>query len=217
MAEKPDPWDQEIRRLLAGTEAEIGEALAWISDFYTGPICGGIRRHFRWFPAEDLADAWQNTLLVVFEKRLGEKAGYDATHRPIPVDRPETPLLRYLEQGRAHAERRLQALCETLPDEAKPDETQTEEWAELFHLVDKAIIDLPPVQQMVWVAYRELGFSATNEQLLKRLKETTKPRKPWTKTSVRRGKEEGRKKLRRILKKRGYVWSVPTNPSSRWA
>ena len=216
MAEKPDPYDQEIRRLLAGTEEEIGEALAWISDLYTGPICGGIRRHFRWFPAEDLADAWQTTLLVVFEKALARKLD------------TEQPILRFLWtvlkrrccdilNKDASCKKRLQAFGKTLANEAKPDKTQTEDWGELFHLVDKAITDLPPVQQMVWVAYRELGFSATDEQLLKQLRETTKPKKPWTKTSVRRGKEEGRKKLRRILKKRGYVWSVPTTPSSRWA
>ncbi len=216
MAEKPDPYDQEIRRLLAGTEAEIGEAIAWISEVYTGPICGGIRRQFRWFPAEDLADAWQETLVVVF-----------ATATAGRLD-TEQPILRFLWtvlkrrccdflNKDARRKKALQAFCTTLADEAKPEQPQTAEWAELFHLVDKAISDLPPVQQMVWVAYRELGFSATNEQLLKELKATTKPRKPWTITSVRRGKEEGRKKLRRILKKRGYLWSVPTNPSSRWA
>ena len=216
VAEKPDPWDQEIRRLLAGTKAEIDEALARISDRYTWPICGGIRRHFRWFPAEDLADAWQSTLLVVFEKALAKKLD---TAQPIArflwivMKRRCCDIL----NKDARCRKGLQALGETLRNEVKPDETQTEDWAELFHLVDKALIDLPTVQQMVWVAYRDLGFSATDEQLLERLRETTKPRKPWTKTSVRRGKEEGRKKLRRILKKRGYVWSVPTNPSSRWA
>jgi DNA-directed RNA polymerase specialized sigma24 family protein len=216
VAEKPDPRDQEIRRLLAGTEEEIREDLAWISEFYTGPICGRIRRNFRWFPADDLAEAWQDTLLLVFEKAV---AGELDTAQPIE------PFLWIVLKRRccdilnkdARNKRRLQALWEMLPGEARSDETQTGEWAELFHLVDKAIVDLPLVQRMVWVAYRELGFSATNKELLKRLRETTKPRKPWTETSVRRGKEEGRKKLRRILKKRGYVWSVPTNPSSRWA
>jgi DNA-directed RNA polymerase specialized sigma24 family protein len=195
---------------------EIDEALARISEIYTGPICGGIRRHFRWFPDEDMADAWQNTLLVVFENALAKKLD---TAQPIARFLWIVMKRRCCDILNKHARCRkaLQALGETLRNEVKPDETQTEEWAELFHLMDKALIDLPPVQQMVWVAYRDLGFSATDEQLLERLRETTKPRKPWTKTSVRRGKEEGRKKLRRILKKRGYVWSVPTNPSSRWA
>lgn len=216
MAQKPDPYDQEIRRLLAGSKEEISEALAWISEFYTGPICGGIRRNFRWFPAEDLAEAWQDTLLAVFEK---------AVARELDTAKPIVPFLWTVLKRRccdilnkdARNKRRLQALWKMRPDEAQSDETRTEEGAELFHWVDKAIVDLPPVQRMVWVAYRELGFSATSKELLKLLRKTTKPRNPWTKTSVRRGKEEGRKKLRRILQKRGHVWSVPTNPSSRLA
>ncbi|MCU0872721.1 MAG: hypothetical protein MUE50_10295 [Pirellulaceae bacterium] len=220
MAEKPDPYDREIRRLLAGTEEEIREALAWISVRYTKPMCGWIRRHFRWFPSEDMADAWQNTLLLVLEKAL--KRQLDTTQKITPFvwtvfKRRCCDIL----NRDARCKRGLEALRETLADGGLPEgrfteEGLAEEWAVVFHVVDKAILRLPRVQRMVWIAYRDHGYSATEEQLLHYLRET-KPDKDWTKTSVRRAKQEGRKKLRRILQKRGYVWPVPTNSSSRWA
>jgi DNA-directed RNA polymerase specialized sigma24 family protein len=220
VAEKPDPYDREIRRLLAGTEAEIREALARIFVRYTKPMCGWIRRQFRWFPPEDMADAWQNTLLIVLEKAL--KRQLDTTQKITPF--VWTVFRRrccdILEQG-TRCKTGLEALRETLADEGQlegrfVEEGLAGEWAVVFHVVDKAVLRLPRVQRMVWMAYRELGYSATDDQLLRFLRET-QPDKDWTKASVRRAKQEGRKKLRRILQKRGYVWPVPTNPSSRWA
>ena len=103
-----------------------------------------------------------------------------------------------------------------LPAAASPEGSGLEHRVELFHLVDKAILKLSPVRRMIWEAYRDLGFCATDEKLLEVLSQTA-PGRHWTPASVRRGKQEGRKKLRKTLQKRGDVWSVPINPSSRMA
>lgn len=204
MAERPGPDDEGIRRLLEGSEAEIREGVARISDRFSGIVCGGIRRSFRWVSHEDLADAWQATLLAVLEKALT---------REWDTKRPLLGLLWVIAKRRccdvlnaaAGQKATYQAFAAALADEVGPDETLRVEWAEAFHVLDRAILSLPPVQRAIWLAYQSLGFCATDEQLFEALSQTAKRGEPWTKDSIRRGKQEGRDKLRKILQKRGYL------------
>lgn len=179
MAERPDPDDEEIRRLLEGGPADIREGVARIFDRYTGIVCGGIRRTFRWLAHEDLADAWQNTLVAVLEKAL---TGALDTKRPligllwVIVSRRCCDVLNTAARQRTA----FQAYSAAVANAVGLDETVGVEWAEAFHVLDKAILDLPPVQRAIWVAYRDAGFCATDEELFEALSKTSKRRKPWT-------------------------------------
>ncbi len=204
MAESPDLDDEEIRRLLGGSEAEIRAGVARISDRYCGIVCGGMRRNFRWISPEDLADVWQSTLLAVLEKALT---------RELDVKRPLIGLLWVIATRRccdvlnAAARRKaaFQAFSATVAEAVGPDDALRVEWAEAFHVLDKTILGLPPVQRAIWLAYQGLGFCATDEELFEVLSKTPKRGKPWTNDSIRRGKQEGRDKLRTMLQKRGYL------------
>ncbi len=164
MVESPGLDDEEIRRLLEGSEAEIRAGVGRISDRYCGIVCGGMRRSFRWISPEDLADVWQSTLLAVLEKALT---------RELDVKRPLIGLLWVIATRRccdvlnAAARRKaaFQAFSETVAEVVGPDDALRVEWAEAFHVLDKAILGLPPVQRAIWLAYQGLGFCATDEEL----------------------------------------------------
>lgn len=208
MAEKSKPEDesvdQKIQRLLAGTDEEIRLGVARIFECYSGPICARVRRTFRWLPHEDLADAWQTTVIMVWQRAVARKLD---TKRPIfgflcvVMSRRCSDILTRAYRHKAS----FQAFAEAVANNKAPDETLRIEWAEAFHVIDKAIPRLPCVQRAIWLAYREKGYCATDEELLDVLLHTPKRGKPWTIDSVRRGKQEGRDKLRRILERRGYL------------
>jgi len=100
----------------------------------------------------------------------------------------------------------LRHLSQEGGDESEDEDAFTEEWAVIYQRVDRAILKLSAVRRAVWMAYRDLGYSATIEELLAVL-QATRPERHWTENSVRRARQEGRKKLRaflgKFLKKRG--------------
>lgn len=170
---------------------------------------GRIRRDFRWLPPEDLRDAWQTAVLTVWEKIAARQLAEPDAIAPLLWTVFRCRCCDVLtREGRC--KRGLERLRQTLQDEGlargmEAEEGLADEWLVVYHLVDKGIQALSRVRRAVWIAYRELGYSATIEQIREHL-ERTRPDRKWTIDSVRRARQGGRNRLREFLKKRGYPW-----------
>jgi len=169
-----------------------------------------MRREFRWLSPEDLADAWQTALLTVWEKIAARKLVEPGAIAPMlwtVFRRRCCDVLNREDRCQRGLERFRQTLAdEEMFGESEDEDVFAEEWSVIYQRVDRAILKLSAVRRAVWMAYRDLGYSATIEELLAVL-QATRPERHWTENSVRRARQEGRKKLRaflgKFLKKRG--------------
>ncbi len=209
MPEEPGSKDQEIAQPAEQDDYDrLCSAFAVISENEAPGMWGRIRSDFRWLPAEDLQDAWQTAVLTVWKKIAARKLVEPDAIAPMLWTVLRRRCCDVLTRER-RCKRGWERLRETLLAEGLTSGLEAEEgedeWAVVYHLVDKVIQSLSPVRRAVWIAYRDLGYSATIEQIAKHL-ERTRPDREWTIDSVRRARQEGRDKLRKLLRKRGYPW-----------
>ena len=62
-------YDDNIKLLLWGNEAEIREGFALIDKHLRDPICGWLRvNYYPGISADDLADLWQDTLVELLKQ-----------------------------------------------------------------------------------------------------------------------------------------------------
>lgn len=207
--EEPGSKDQEIAQPAKKDAYDrLCRAFAVISENEAPGMWGRIRSRFRWLPPEDLRDAWQTAVLTVWEKIATQELAEPDAIAPMLWTVFRCRCCDVLtREGRC--KRGLERLRQTLQTEGLTSGLEAEEgadeWAVVYHLVDKGIQSLSPVRRAVWIAYRDLGYSATIEQLANH-SERTRPDREWTIDAVRRARQEGRDKLRKFLKKRGYPW-----------
>lgn len=210
--EQPNSVEAEIARLLAGPsldslsgedrdkrEEEARRAIELAYRHFSERKRRAARSRFPYLSSEELADAWVDALMGVMRKALrGEfdaEGSLSALLRIAFVCRCKDRIKRRVRRGH-------ERMWEEVTDFAERNRVPPEAVDDVYRVLNEAIAELPPAQRTVWLAYRDLGFAATSFELAVYL--TQRTGRTWTVTSVRRARQDGRKKLRKILHRRGY-------------
>jgi DNA-directed RNA polymerase specialized sigma24 family protein len=205
--------EQHVRGLLVGTDEEIGEALGLIDRHLRSRVCGWLRRRFPGLAPDDLASAWAETLVGIWEA---------ARDRRFDPGRPLLPWLCHIAHARAvdHTRRattRAEALAAVavalrssqagqrwqLLDEA--------ERAEVLQLIRDAIAQLPAQQQRVLDVFVAHYPETRSMKVLQREVSRVTGRAE-TLAAVKRALQEGRRKVRAFLRTKGYAIEHRGNP-----
>jgi DNA-directed RNA polymerase specialized sigma24 family protein len=197
-----------VRRLLAGTGADIDEALGLIEAHLRDRLCNWLRGLFPGLTAEDLADAWQETLVGVL--RAARARRFDPA-RPlapwlgqIAYARTADVLRRATAYGRAVAaagdRARRQAACRDRCGARDPEDVLLRELAAL--LDEAGAVLLSDWQRLVFRVFREHHPDSLRAEVLWR--EVSRVAPGRTPGAVRRAMQEVRAKFRPFLRGKGY-------------
>jgi len=201
MGPKSDLEDRIIR-LLLGDDRDVENGIELIHDSYSDSIGCWIQRGFGSLSAEDVADAWQETLLcivrMVVDRQFQENGSIFALlcsimrRRSIDVLNANKRYQNALERYRH---------CVGRSDEVANVDPLFRD--EVFHLICEATESLPPKQKTVWDAYRGCGFAVRNlVELVEAVAKATGVRP--SEDSIRRARQEGRDKIREHLRRKDY-------------
>jgi len=191
-------------------EAEIREGFTLIEKHLRDPICGWLRvNYYPGISADDLADLWQETLVEFLKQIRGDKY---TGERKVFTDLCRIISTNAIDNRRRHKSREklMQAVGEALRG------TQTgQKWKdcdpatrrEVLQLIREAATTLPEKQRQVLEAFVANFPESQDMQELRRMtSELTGTEE--TVASVKGNLREARKKLRGILRRKGYG---PTN------
>ncbi len=198
---RQDP-EEQIKGLLLGDESDVASGIALIHQSYGQVIGCWIERCFCSLSPEDVADAWQDTLFclvqMVADQQFQQEGSLFALlsgimrWRSIDLLNANTKYQQSLDRYREKV-----ACC---GDVADVDPLFLDE---VFHLISEGIDNLPARQKTVWEAYRACGFSVRNlSELVEAVEKATGVSQ--THNSVRRARQEGRDKIRKHLRRKGY-------------
>ncbi len=203
-----DEIDDEIRlHLTCGNEDEIERGFELLHAQYQKPICGWLRRnHFPGMSAEDLKDLWSETLLEFYAEVKSGK--YDGTRRVF------SDLCRIIQTNgidlrrkKKSNEKRLQIVGETLRDtqvNEKWRQREAEDRQVILEMILDEVSKLSPKQKVALEAYiNNFPESADMQQLRKFTSDLTGVEE--TLASVKRGLQEGRRKIRNMLARKGII------------
>jgi DNA-directed RNA polymerase specialized sigma24 family protein len=205
--------EEDVRGLLAGTDEEIGRALALIDRHLRRRLCGWLRRRFPGLASDDLANAWAETLVGAWEA---------ARARRFDPGRPLVPWLCHIANARAvdytrRATTRAEALAAVAV--ALRASQAGRQWqllgegerAEVLQLIRAAIDQLPDQQRRVldvFVAhYPETRSMTALQREVSRMSGRAE-----TLAAVKRALQEGRRKVRAFLRTKGYAVEKRGNP-----
>jgi DNA-directed RNA polymerase specialized sigma24 family protein len=197
--------EEQVRLLLIGTEEEIGQALSLIDNHLRRRICAWLRKQQAWMSSEDLADAWQETLMGVFKAVRAER--FD----------PNLPLIPWLlsiasargidkRRRKISSERALAAVGEALRGTRLGrvwEVRLAEERNEILACVRTKILGMPEKQRRVMQVFDE-GYPDTKDMQVLRVEVSKVSGQEETLASVKRALQEARLKLRECLKAKGY-------------
>jgi DNA-directed RNA polymerase specialized sigma24 family protein len=210
MASAPEPGaaapfdEPAVRLLLAGGAKGVGEGVALIERHLGAPMCRWIGRRFPGLSAEDVADAWAETLLRVL------RAARAGRFRP---QRPLLPWLRRIAQARAVDLVRRRASCESALAALRQGFGRAEcrrdplpaaaEARDALALARAAIATLPRRQRLVVQAFFDHYPESSRLAALCR-EVSRRSGASESRAAVKRALREGLCKLRAFLLERGY-------------
>jgi len=196
-----DPEDQ-IKALLLGDERDIERGIELIHRTYAEAIACWIQRGLCSLSPEDLADAWQRTLLCIARMAVNKKFQQDGSLFALLSSVMRRRAIDILNNNTKYQEA-LEKYREKVTSSAEVTGSDPLFLDELFHLISERIDGLPPKQKIVWEAYRECGFSVRAlPELVKAVEKATGLVE--SEDSVRRARQGGRDKLREYLKRKDY-------------
>jgi DNA-directed RNA polymerase specialized sigma24 family protein len=197
--------DQEARRLLRGSAAEIGQGLTLIDRELHARCCAALRKRFPWLGAEDVTDVWQETLLRVLEAARSPDFDW------------EPPLLPWLwtvahdlavDLSRRQAA--WQAAVAAVGEALRASQTGTNwkllseaERHEIMQEVAAADGTLSARQRLVYLLFVE-GYPATGDMEVLRKAVSRATGEEESLGSVKRVLQEARRKVQKPLRARGY-------------
>jgi DNA-directed RNA polymerase specialized sigma24 family protein len=205
--------EEDVRGLLAGTDEQIAEALALIDRHLRRRLCGWLRRRFPGLPADDLANAWAETLVGAWQA---------ARARRFDPGRPLLPWLCHIANARAvdHTRRaasRAEALAAV--GAALRASQAGRRWQllgagereEVLGLIRAAIEDLPGQQRRVLEVFvAHYPETRSRAAMLREVSRVTG--RAETLAAVKRALQEGRRKVRAFLRGKGYAIELRGNP-----
>ena len=206
MGTTEDSFDEEqVRLLLIGTEEEIGQALSLIENHLRRRICVWLRKQQAWMSSEDLADAWQETLMGVCKAVRAKR--FDANQPLIPW-LLSIASARGIDQRRRKTSRKraLAAVGEALRGTRVGrvwEVRLAEERNEILACVRAEILRLPEKQRRVMQVFDE-GYPDTKDMQVLRVEVSKVSGQEETLASVKRALQEARRKVRDCLKAKGY-------------
>jgi len=200
-------YDDDIKLMLScGDDADIRDGFTLIDKHLRDPICGWLRvNYYPGISADDLADVWQETLAeLLIQVRAGKYTG----ERKVFTDLCRIISTNAIDQRRRHRSRDklMHAVGEALRG------TQTnQKWTEadpivrreVLRLIREAAATLPEKQRQVLEAFvANFPESQEMQELRRFTSELTGAEE--TVASVKGNLREARKKLRGILRRKGY-------------
>lgn len=196
-----DPEDQ-IKSLLLGDEKDIGDGIDLIHRNYGEAICCWILHYFCSLSPDDVADAWQDALLGIAQMAINGQF-----RRNGSVFALVSSIMRWRSIDVLNANTRHQQTLQKYRENVTYTDEVTEVAPlfvdEVFHLICEAIETLSPRQKLVWEVYRDCGFAVRDlSELVKAVEDLTGVSQSHD--SVRRARQEGREKIRKYLRRKGY-------------
>lgn len=197
--------DKEIRRLLAGSEGELAEALTLIDRQLRDRMCGWLHKRCPLMDAETLANTWSEAILCLLQ---AIRAGRFDPARPLLPWLCQTLHARAVDHARRSRCRQdvLTMLGVALRQRrVQPSgiAASAEERREVVQLIREAIGRLPAQQQLVLQVFVDhYPDSASMERLREEVGRASG--RTETLASVKRALQEARVKVRAFLRRKGY-------------
>lgn len=202
--------DEDIRlRLVAGGDGDIREAFVIIDRQYRVPICAWVRKHY--YPGmsvDDLAEMWQDTMMELLKKvRDGKYAG----EQRVFSDLCQIISRNTIDLRRKHRTRERvlddigKTLSGTLTGERWKD-AHPEQRLEVLELIRQEGTTLPEKQRQVLEAFIA-HFPETEDMQALRRYTSELTGKEETLAAVKGAIAVVRRKLRAVLKRKGYGFS----------
>ena len=201
--------DEDIRlRLVAGGDNDIRGAFVLIDKQYRIPICAWVRKYYPGMSVEDLAEMWQDTMVELLKKVHGGK--YEGEQK-VFSDLCQIISRNTIDLRRKHRtrERVLDDIGKTLAGTLTGDHwknTQPEQRLELLELIRQAGTTLPDKQRQVLEAF-VANFPETEDMQALRRYTSELTGKEETLAAVKGAIAVVRRKLRAVLKRKGYGFS----------
>jgi DNA-directed RNA polymerase specialized sigma24 family protein len=197
--------DEEARLLLLGSEEEKRRGFTLINDHLSAPVCGWLRRkRFPGLSSRQLADLWVDTLIeLMAEVKSGKYDGETKLFSYLCQVTLTNAIDRYRKQKR---DKIVQAIGDALAGTdaggfwkgLTPPERR-----EAMALIQDAVPGLPTKQKQVLQAFiSNFPESQDMHQLRKFTSELTGAEE--TLAAVKRALQEGRRKVRTVLTRKGY-------------
>lgn len=194
--------EDQIKPLLLGDEGEVGDGINLIHQSYAETIGCWIQRCFCSLSADDVADAWQETLFCIAQMVADGQFSQDGSLYALLSSIMRWRSIDVL-NGKTKYEQSLEEYREKAAHSVEVMDVDPLFLDEVFHLISEGIETLPPRQKIVWEAYRECGFSIRNlSELVEAVEKATGVNE--THDSIRRAQQEGRDKIREYLRRKGY-------------
>ncbi len=203
--------DETVRLFLScGTAAEIQEGFALIEKNLRDPVCGWVRTDYAGISPEDLADVWQESLIELFKQ---VKAGKYTGERKVFTDLCQIIHANGIDQRRRHKSR--ENLHKAISDALRGTQSG-QKWKdsdpvhrhEILNLIREAGAQLVGKQRIVLEAFVANFPESLDMQELKRFTSAMTGEEE-TLASVKGALREVRKKLRKVLSRKGYDYSKP--------
>lgn len=195
--------DPEVRRLLAGDEREVAQAFDQLEKTLRGDFMRGVRRRLPGLGAEDVADAWQETLKDLLEALRGGRLDLLRDLRPwmwTVFQRNSFEQVGRVQRQRRAWERVNERLRGTSVG-ALVDALSPEERSRLLAGIRGVVEGMPPRQKLVIQTFlEEYPLTENHEALRRRVSERTGREETFS--SVKRAFEEARFKITSLLKPR---------------
>ena len=197
--------ERKVKRLLQGEYRDVAQALGQIMDHLRDGLCGWLRRHFPGLSPEDLADAWQDTLVAVLTAVRQNR--FDANRPLIPwlctiAYRRATDLTR---RKSSHTDA-LAAVGREIAATStgrRPKGLSSDERGEALELTLQHIATLPPMQKIVLQTFSDYYPETANMETLRVMVAKIRGEET-TLASVKRALQEGRRKLKEFLERNGH-------------
>ena len=192
--------DEHVRLMLAGTDAQQAEGLQQIDTTLRTRFCAGVRGFYPGLRSEDLADAWQQTLIALYQAaKKGE----------VDLDRPLLPWIWKVLRNKAtdHTRRRtafqgaIERVTHLLGNSQRAEawnRKSPEEKADISARIRGAIGSMPPRQRAIIQVYLD---NIDRIDSLEDLKEMVSAETGQVETlvAVKRARQEALKKVREVL------------------
>jgi hypothetical protein len=198
------------RKLASGDRHQIADGIEFVHIHFAKSIGRQALCRFPWLLPDDLADAWQETLLGLaqrcWKRKFDPNKDIKGLLRTI-MHRRVMDGLRHNRRLRATLVAYIEGLCRSLVDieaVAEEDGIDDELLAKVLAAVHEVIPKLRGRQKEVWEVYASLGFCASLKALTAAVSDACG--QPISKAIVRHAKDSGKENIRKHLKRRGDSW-----------